>query len=49
MMADSYDSERLMGFDNRQTDRQIDRHTDRQTFAILELLSRLKKMMIKVD
>ena len=37
-MADRLDSERLRGFDFRLTDRQ----TDRQTFAIVESLSRLK-------
>ena len=38
-MADRLDSERLRGFDyGHQTDRQ----TDRQTFAIVESLSRLK-------
>ena len=41
-MAYRLNSERLRGFDFRLTDRQ----TDRKTFAILELLSRLKTVDI---
>ena len=43
-MADRLDSERLRGFDFRLTDRQ----TDRQTFAIVESLSRLKTCSLKL-
>ena len=41
-MADRPDSERLRGFGNGQTDRQMERLTDRWTFAILKSLLRLK-------
>ena len=46
-MVNRSDSERLRGFDDRQTDGwmdgRTDGRTDRKTFAILELLWRLKK------
>ena len=41
MMADSYDSERLRGFDYGQ----MDGRTDRRTFAIQEFLLQLERTM----
>ena len=46
IIADTLDFEMLKGFCDGRTDRRTDGLTDRQTFAILESLSRLKIVLL---